>query len=140
VIRRANERDGAAVHARLWEAKDEIPLVAKFGAEPYREWVKTACRTNRVWVFEQRSEVLGAVVVEKSEIKYLAVAAQARNKGIGRSLVRKAKAVSPNQTLKTRAASENFRMRSLLESEGFKEYRIAPGGFVEWVYYCWSPN
>jgi N-acetylglutamate synthase-like GNAT family acetyltransferase len=42
MLRLARKADAPAIHALLWEAKDEIPLTEKFNENAYRNWVEGA--------------------------------------------------------------------------------------------------
>ena len=43
-LRLARKADAPAIHALLWEAKDEIPLTEKFKEDWYLKWVENHCK------------------------------------------------------------------------------------------------
>lgn len=122
----------------LSAAKADIPLVAAFDSDPYLQWVKGCCEKNLVWVSVQRSEILGAAIIQQNQLSYLVVAKTRRRKGIGRQLVQKFRQLLRQNEGTVRAAQGNCSVRKLLESEGFRAVATKPGAMVTWVDYVWS--
>jgi ribosomal protein S18 acetylase RimI-like enzyme len=138
LLRLARKEEAAAVHALLSAAKADIPLVEAFDSDPYRRWVQDCCEKKLVWVSTQGSEILGAAIIEKNKLSYLAVAGDSRRKGIGRQLVQKSKQLAGPNQVTAQAAEENQSARRLLESERFVAVGTKPGAMVRWVQYIWS--
>lgn len=62
MLRRAREVEAAGMHALLWSAKYDIPLVEAFQTDPYRQWVADHCKRKLVWVVAERTKILGTMV------------------------------------------------------------------------------
>ena len=128
MLRRAREVEAGVVHALLWSAKDDIPLVEAFQTDPYyREWVADRCKQKVVWVVTEKRKIIGTMVMRGTEIFYLAVSAEHRRKGVARMLVRKAKALCRERGVTAKAVPGNIPVARLLVAEGFRCDGVMPG-------------
>jgi ribosomal protein S18 acetylase RimI-like enzyme len=122
MIRRAKVADAAIVHAILWEARSEIPLKPNFADDEARKWVRDQCAHKRVWLFERDRVVAGVVVMDETEIKYLATSLAHRRSGVAGALIDDAKAKVWKQygvPACARTRVENAPVQRLLEKHGF---------------------
>jgi GNAT superfamily N-acetyltransferase len=143
MIRRAREIEASDVHALLWSAKDDIPLVEAFQTDRYREWIADHCKNKLVWIVAHKSEIIGAMVMQANEIFYLVVSTGHRRKGAGRMFVKKAKTLYKKRGVKAKVAAGNIPVARLLAAEGFRCDGVIPGtpGSIteSWIGYSWNP-
>jgi GNAT superfamily N-acetyltransferase len=127
MLRRAREVEATVIHALLWSAKDDIPLVEAFQTDPYRKWVSDHCKRKAVWVVAEKTTIFGTMVMQGNEIFYLVVASEHRRKGAARMLVRKAKALCKEHGVRAKVAPGNIPIATLLTAEGFRYDGMMPG-------------
>jgi GNAT superfamily N-acetyltransferase len=142
MLRGAREVEAAAIHALLWAEKDTIPLVEAFYTEPYRKWVEERCKERVVWVVVKKATIIGAMVMQGNEVRYLVVSPEHRRTGVARVL-KKAKAVCKEHGVRAEVAPANISAKRLLTAEGFRCDGIIPGipGSIvgSWIGYSWNP-
>lgn len=139
MLRRGQEADADSIHALLWSAKDDIPLVEKFQTEPYRNWVAIRCKKQEVWVIMKGSVLVATMILQENLLSYLAVSSKYRRKGAARALVRKAKTLCQEVgCLRAQVAPGNCAVARLMETEDFQCTGEEQGLTQKWIGYLWS--
>jgi ribosomal protein S18 acetylase RimI-like enzyme len=142
MVRLAQNADAPAVHAILWAAKAEIPLLDNFADVEHQKWIQEQCKSGAVWLSQQEIEITGIMVIKAAtkisttEIFYLAVRSEKRRTGTGRALITHAKK-KWSTGLRARVKPHNTKIIGLLESEGFECESGEDTHGYDWVWYSW---
>ncbi len=141
MIRRARVADAPAAHAILLAAKNEIPLSDNFADEAHQRWVRDECRQQHVWLDERDGVCAGVMVIQVSEIFYLAIDPAFRRQGVGRALVAHALAYMQRRRYggaTARVREANTPIIALLASFGFASHPILVASRPGWIVYAWG--
>jgi GNAT superfamily N-acetyltransferase len=90
----------------------------------------------------EESMIIGAMVMQGNEVRYLVVSPGHRRKGVARMLVKKAKAVCKEYGVRAKVSPKNTSVIRLLTAEDFHRDGTleVPGSIIEsWICYSWTP-
>jgi ribosomal protein S18 acetylase RimI-like enzyme len=127
VIRRATEKDAAAVGEIYLRARDEMTYIARF-ADSDRDAVGSwIVRDNDVWVAEdEEGVVVGFAGLEVGWLNHIYVDPTRQGHGIGTVLLDHAKALQP-RGMQLWVFQRNERARHLYERHGFRLVELTDG-------------